>query len=188
MIPATTSPPAEVWLRSNLRPASLLAAVVAAAGTALVALAVWPPTAVAARPVAIAFAAVAGPLVGVLAVAAARPRLCRRGDVLRVRLAPLAAHDLPLEFAECFFLGSQLVSDPEGRDDRPTQRVGTLVVRVAERATAWQARPTFAPWGTWADGAIVFDGRWCEPLSPELARRLSGRLVEAKRELAGRAP
>ena len=62
-----------------------------------------------------------------------------------------------------------------------------LVMRVAERAADWQARPTFVPWGTWSDGAIVFDGRWCAPLSVELARQLSGKLVAAKRAAAARA-
>jgi len=179
-------PVSEVWLRGNLRPASLLVAVAVLAGTALAALAAWPATASLARPAAVVYALVVTPLLVVLALAAARPRLCRRGDSLRVHLTPLGAHDVPLEFVECFFMGSHLLPDPDGRDDRPMQRVGTLVMRIAERATAWQHRPTFAPWGTWADGAIVFDGRWCEPLSVELARRLSGRLVEARRAVAGR--
>ena len=73
------------------------------------------------------------------------------------------------------------------RDDAISHRVGTLVMRVAERAADWQARPTFVPWGTWSDGAIVFDGRWCAPLSVELARQLSGKLVAAKRAAAARA-
>jgi len=179
-------PVSEVWLRSNLRPASLLVAVSLLAGTALAALAAWPATAAVARPVAIAYALVVTPLLALLAFEAMQPRLLRRGDALRVRLAPLVAHDVPLELVECFFLGSHLLPDPEGRDDRPTQRVGTLVMRIAERAAAWQKRPTFAPWGTWADGAVVFDGRWCEPLSIELARRLSGQLVEARRGVMGR--
>lgn len=176
-------PVSEVWLRSNLRPASLLVAVAGLAGTALAVLAVWPATAAVARPLALGYAVVAAPLLALLAVAAAQPRLCRRGDVLRVRLAPLVAHDVPLEFVECFFMGSHLLPDPDGRDDRPAQRVGTLVMRIAERAASWQARPTFMPWGTWVEGAVVFDGRWCEPLSVDLARRLSGRLVEARREV-----
>jgi len=176
----------EIWLRGNVRPAALLVAAALATGTGLAVLAVLPPTAPVARPVAIAYAIVAGPLVAGLALAAARPRLSRRGSTLRVRLAPLTAHDVPLEFVECFFMGSHVLPDRDGRDDVPRQRVGTLVMRIAERAAAWQARPTFAPWGTWSAGAIVFDGRWCEPLSVELARGLSGRLVDAKRESAER--
>lgn len=180
------APAEEIWLRGNVRPAGLLVAAACAAGTALAVLAVLPQTAAIARPLAIAYALLAGPLVAGLGLAAARPRLARRGDVLRVRLAPLVAHDVPLEAVECFFMGSHLLPGPAGRDDLPRQRVGTLVMRIAERAAVWQARPTFAPWGTWAEGAVVFDGRWCEPLSVELARELSGRLVEARRESAGR--
>jgi len=179
-------PVREVWLRGNVRPAALLVAAAAATGTTLVVLAALPPTAAVGVPLAIGFALLAGPLVAGLGLAAAQPRLARHGDMLRVRLAPLAAHDVPLEFVECFFMGSHVLPDPHGRDDVPTQRVGTLVMRVAERATAWHARPTFAPWGSWADGAVVFDGRWCEPLSGDLARRLSTRLVEAKRAVAER--
>jgi hypothetical protein len=179
-------PVREVWLRGNVRPAAFLMATAAATGTALVVLAALPPTAAVGVPLAIGFALLAGPLVAGLGLAAAQPRLARHGDMLRVRLAPLAAHDVPLEFVECFFLGSHVLPDPHGRDDVPTQRVGTLVMRVAERATAWHTRPTFAPWGAWADGAVVFDGRWCEPLSGDLARRLSTRLVEAKRAVAER--
>lgn len=179
-------PAAEVWLRGNARPAALLVAAAIATGTALVVLAVLPQTAAVGLPCAIGFAVLAGPAVAAVAIAAIQPRLSRRGDMLRVRLAPLAAHDVPVEFVECFFMGSHVLPDPQGRDDVPTQRVGTLVMRVAERATAWQARPTFAPWGSWADGAVVFDGRWCEPLSVELARGLSARLVEARRSSAER--
>lgn len=183
---APMRPPAEeIWLRGNVRPAGLLVAAALAAGTGLAVLAILPPTAALARPVAIAYALVAGPLVAGLAVAAAQPRLSRRGGVLRVRLKPLVSHDVPLEFVECFFMGSHVLPDRDGSDDVPRQRVGTLVMRIAERAAAWQARPTFAPWGTWAEGAVVFDGRWCEPLSVELARTLSTRLLEAKRESAG---
>lgn len=174
----------EVWLRGNARPASLLVAVAACAGTALSVLACLSATAAVARPILLGYGLVAGPVVAGLAFAATRPRLCRRGDALRVRLAPLTAHDVPLEFVECFFMGSHALPDPQGRDDVPTQRVGTLVMRIAERAVAWQSRSTLPAWGTWADGAVVFDGRWCEPLSVDLARRLSGLLVAAKRDAA----
>lgn len=181
-----SKPVAEVWLRGNLRPAALLAGAAIAAGTVLAVLAALPQTAAVGLPLAIGFAVLAGPLVAGLGFAAVQPRLSRHGDVLRVRLAPLTAQDVPLEFVECFFMGSHVLPDPQGRDDVPTHRVGTLVMRIAERATAWQVRPTFAPWGTWADGAVVFDGRWCEPLSVEVARGLSARLVEAKRARAER--
>ncbi len=173
--------PQEVWLRGNPRPAAVGTVACGLAGAAAVA-AAWacgtPPWALvalaAAGVVAVAFA------LGLL-VAAAAPRLERRGDTVRVRLAPLAAHDVPLEIVECVFPGSQ----PLGAVAEATpRRVGTVVMRLAERATAWRSRPTFAAWGTWHDGHVVIDGRWCEPLSLEVTRHLGQRILEAKRDVA----
>jgi hypothetical protein len=177
--------PAETWLRGNLRPVLWLAA--AGLGVAGV---VVPAAVVAAAPAVVwrvlATAGLAGGLaVGMLARAAARPRLERRGDVLRVRLSPTKTEDVPLEVVECFFPGS----NPISRSGETTCgshavfRVNTLVMRLAERAADQAARPTFAPWGTWDDGYVIFDGRWCEPLSPDVARTLGRRLIEVKRSL-----
>lgn len=116
-----------------------------------------------------------------LAAVAIRPRLARDGSDMVVRLAPLATERVPLDVVECVFSGSQPLVAADGGP--PRRRVGTLVIRLAERATEWRARPTFGPWGTWDDGHVVIDGRWCEPLSPEFARTLAGRLMECKRSL-----
>ncbi|MFM1996926.1 MAG: hypothetical protein RLZZ111_1313 [Planctomycetota bacterium] len=178
--------PAETWLRGNLRPVVWLgAAGLAVAGAVLAAVA-----AVAMSPAGWLLAAavwLAGVLaVGLLARAAALPRLERRGDVLRIRLSPGTTEDVPLQVVECFFPGS----NPISRAGEPTCgshaafRVNTLVMRLAERAVDQAARPTFTPWGTWDDGYVIFDGRWCEPLSPALARALGHRLIEAKRSPA----
>ena len=181
----TAPPRVEVWLRGNVRPAvglACLAVGVFASGLALM-LACGPPawTMWLAAAVAITVAAIAALLVW----SASRPRLERRGTVLRLRLAPYAAHDVPLDAVECVFLGSQ----PIGREDADVHRlrVGTLVVRFAERATECRERPTFGPWGNWHDGHAVVDGRWCEPLSLEVARGVSARLLEAKRQMADMA-
>ena len=122
----------------------------------------------------------------VAAVAAsARPRIERVGESLRVRLALGRPMDVPLDIVECFFLGSTPLEPPGSvPDDVATHRIGTLVVRLAERAAAWQDRPTLAEWGSWHEGNIVCDGRWCEPLSADLVRSLTRRLVEAKRSVA----
>jgi hypothetical protein len=168
----------EVWVAGNARPvyglaivgvlvAVMAVAVAKAGGGTLVAVTVagGVPLAIAA-----AFAAVA-----------LRPRLAReRGDMV-VRLAPLSTQRVPLDVVECVFSGSQPLAEADGGP--PRRRVGTLVIRLAERATDWRHRATFAPWGTWDDGHIVIDGRWCEPLSPEFARALAGRLMESKRAL-----
>lgn len=178
----TASERSEVWLRGNPRPA--------VAGAALVALAVAVAVAVlwgGGGPVwawwAVAAAAAAGGAIAVaLLVTAWLPRLVRRGNRLRVRLSPLAAHDVPLEIVECVFPGSSPLAGTEST--AAPRRVGTVVMRLAERAVDWKERPTFAAWGTWSDGHVVVDGRWCEPLSLEVTKQLGQRILEAKREVA----
>ena len=121
----------------------------------------------------------------VVAWQAALPRLAARGDMLLVPVGSLRIEQLPLDAVECFFLGSQRLDrsgSPTAGDD-PAFRVGTLVVRVAERAAKrhadeWTARGIFA---AWEDGYLVIDGRWTEPLTVETLRRVNGRLAQAKR-------
>lgn len=191
---ASPRPAADVWLRGNVRPVIGLAALVAIVGGGLTAAVLLAGVAAATAWSVFAGWLVAEFVVALLAAVAAQPRLVHRrrpqhGDILEVRLAPGTSHAVPLDAIECFFMGSQrLEAEDDVADDQPTHRVGTLVMRVAERAKEWQARPTFTPWGTWREGAIVFDGRWCEPLSIELARRLSGKLVDAKRAALEAAP
>lgn len=176
-----SSPEVEVWLRGNARPALMLlaatAVATAVAGAAVVALRppAWGIGFVAAG-CCVCLASAAG-----VAWVASRPRLARRGGVLEVRLSPLRVERLPLEVVECVFPGSQPLG---GEGSAPDRRVETLVLRLAERATEWRSRPT-AAWGAWQDGSVVFDGRWCEPLSPPLARELSARLLEARRTVDG---
>jgi len=169
---------AEVWLRANPRPAAVLFAVTAAvvAAAAAVLIAVRPP----AWSIAVMVIAC---LIGLMVAAAflwaaSRPRLARRGGTLEVRLSPLSVQRVPLEVVECIFPGSQ----PLGAgDETANRRVSTLVMRLAERAVEWRSRPVASAWGSWEDGNVVFDGRWCEPLSQVIARDISARLLEAKR-------
>ncbi len=123
--------------------------------------------------------------VAVVASRAAVARLSCRGETLLVRTGPIGVERLPLDAVECFFLGSQPL-DRGGSPtcaDEPAFRVGTLVVRVSERAAAghagqWTAR---GPWAAWEDGYLIIDGRWTEPLTVETVRRVNGRLTQAKR-------
>jgi hypothetical protein len=176
----------EVWLKGNPRPAvALCAAMMLAAVAAGAAVAVWRPAPWIAAVVAAACAV--GVVVGAgLVWVASRPRLARRGNVLEIRLSPLGVERVPLDIVECVFPGSQ----PLGGDDNASadRRVGTLVLRLAERASDWRSRPVAAAWGEWEEGNVVFDGRWCEPLSQAVARDLSGRLLEARRGLGGETP
>lgn len=113
-----------------------------------------------------------------------QPRLARVGSAIEVRLAPGQVERVPLEIVECIFRGSDPVLRLGDSASNPRYRVGTVVVRLAERATQWHGRPTFRQWGTWDDGHVVIDGRWCEPLTRETVQRIASRLLEAKREVA----
>lgn len=178
----TASGPSAVWLRSNPRPAVAGTAVVALALAAAVA-ALWAGGGPAWAWWTVAVAAAAGGVIAAaLVVTASLPRLERRGSRLRVRLSPLAAHDVPLEIVECVFPGSSPLAGTES--GAAPRRVGTIVMRLAERAVDWKERPVFAAWGTWNDGHVVIDGRWCEPLSLEVTKQLGQRILEAKREVA----
>jgi len=176
----------EIWLRGNIRPVAWLALLVAVVAGGLVAVVSMRATGPVPWLLVAAFCGVAGSGVSMLASVAARPRLERRGDSLQIRLSPTAVEHLPIDAVECFFQGS----NPIARSGEPTCgnhaafRVNTLVMRLAERAADFSSRPTFTPWGTWDDGYVVFDGRWCEPLSADLARSMSRQLIEAKRSLA----
>ena len=182
---AEASEQREVWLRANVRPVAGLAIVVGlvAGAAALIAsltgAAPWLVWAVATG---------GGGAVATLAAlgrVAARPRLARAGDALEVRLAPAVVERVPLAVVECIFRGTEPLAG--GGDEQPRFRVGTLVVRFAERAAEWRSRPTFRPWGSWTDGHAVIDGRWCEPLSREKVQAIAAALLEAKRDASGAA-
>jgi hypothetical protein len=170
---------AEIWVRGNPRPvaglavAGLMVAACLGGGVAAGGGSTW---------LAVAVALGLALVIAVLAIGALQPRLACRGTRLVVRLQPFNAREVPLEVVECVFPGSQSLPRTGSPPDAPSdRRVGTIVIRLAERATAWRQRSTLAPWGTWKDGHIIIDGRWCEPLSSDFTRSLGGRLVEAKR-------
>lgn len=168
-----------VWLRANGRPAGLIAGLAIAGGLVLVVFTrPW------SRPVDSApWLGGAGLLaVGAgLALATLRPRLVLDRESLRVHLAPGRIERVPLDVVECFFLGSRLEPPPPGDDSTGGSRVRTLVMRIAERSVDHAARPTLPLWGAWSEGSVTFDGRWCEPLSVDLVRRLNRDLATAKR-------
>jgi hypothetical protein len=174
----------EVWLRGNIRPGMLALVAVSVAGAVVIAAAVTSGLSLWIVCVILAVVALAMANAAVAMWVVSRPRLTRVGAFLEARLAPGVVERVPLEMVECIFRGSDPIVRPGEEDDAAQFRVGTLVVRIAERAMPWHRRTTFRPWGTWDDGHIVIDGRWCEPLSIETVRAVATRLLEAKRVLA----
>ena len=173
-----------VWLRANGRPGVVIASLAVAMALSLLLLT---------RPWSRSVGVVtwlggAGVLVagagGVMLTS--RPRLVLEKESVRVHLAPGRIDPVPLEFVECFFLGSRLEPPPPGDDSTGGARVRTLVMRIAERAVDHAARPTLPLWGAWSEGSVNFDGRWCEPLSVDLVRRLNRDLATAKRAARAR--
>jgi len=198
--PAFRQSAGEVWLRGNMRPlvvAAVAEGLVLAAVAAAVAATGFTPLGVG---VLLAVAATTSLGMAGIAMAASRPRLAYRDGMLVVRLRLRDGEELPIDLVECFFLGATDIRRPAhgggcdgnhaaGHDHLhppAARRRGTLVMRLAERAIDWRRRPTFTPWGTWSDGYVVFDGLWCEPLSPDFVERLTRRLVEMKRAAGSR--
>jgi hypothetical protein len=85
---------------------------------------------------------------------------------------------IPLEFVECFFLGSGVINLPL----QPQRDVQTrnLVIRLAERATDWAHRELPLELGKWCEGHINIRGLVCEPLSVDSVQRLNVLLYEAQ--------
>lgn len=171
-----------VWLRANPRPGIVVAAVATVIVGLLVLLGflarTWQRQAGWGAWLSGGLVAVAG-AGGVLV--SSRPRIVLDGGHVVVRLRPTGAVSVPLDVVECFFLGSRLEPPPPGDHRTGGERVRTLVMRIAERAVEFADRPTLTPWGRWEEGSVTFDGRWCEPLSVDLVRRLNRELAAAKR-------
>jgi len=109
----------EVWLAGNARP---VAAAALAVGVVITVLALVERSLRPGPPMAsLGLACAAIGAIGTLAVVATRPRLERRGGVLRVRLMPLLSQDVPLEVVECFFFGVV----PLGRSVEPCSGSGS---------------------------------------------------------------
>ena len=175
------------WLRSNLRLAGLLAVIASflfLSSLAICGVALWFSGGLSG--VAFLFSAGLGILsciIGYLAFTAKQGRIFLKDSELIVRIGPASVERLPLDAVECFFLGSQPL-DHSGNpvaSDEAAFRVGTLVVRVAERY-GHLASGRRGPWACWEDGYLVVDGRWSEPLVVETLRRINGRLAVAKRQ------
>lgn len=171
-----------VWLGGNPRAGAIAALLGVLAGllAALLLLPVGAAVPRMIRGVAVALPVALGAAAG---LAARRPRLVLGRGELVVCLSPWRLERVPLEAVECFFLGSRL-EPPRDAATSGGDRVRTLVMRIAERARDHAGRRTLAAWGSWSEGSVTFDGRWCAPLSVDLVRRLNKALAEAKRARA----
>jgi len=137
-------------------------------------------------PVAVWVRAVAGVVffaaVGWLALLARQwrqPRLAYANGELLVYLRRGGPLHVPLDVVECFLLG-QADSFLPGQRNRPSE-TSTVVVRLAERAEAWQHIEVEPTLGSWCDGHIVIRGTWCEPIGLDVVNRLNRRLGQVRR-------
>jgi hypothetical protein len=123
---------------------------------------------------------IAGILLFVILAAQVRlPRLAYAEGLLLLHLRAGPALRLPVQFVECFFLGTGSGQVPGKRgEDLP---VRNLVVRLAEKAVEYHRRDVKPALGRWEDGYITIYGAWCEPLDVALVNGLNARLAEVKR-------
>jgi hypothetical protein len=107
------------------------------------------------------------------------PRGHDDGDVL-VYAGPAEPLRVPVDAVECFFLGQAggMIPNAQGGE----AEVRTVIIRLAEAATEWHHRDVKAAFAHWCEGYITIRGTWCEPITPELLRRLNGRLAALQRE------
>lgn len=102
-----------------------------------------------------------------------------QGEVL-FHLRFRGAVRVPLEFVEAFLLG-QGPSWLPGKSLAEAEAT-TLVVRLAERAEAFERVSIHPLLGSWCDYYVTLRGAWCEPLDVGLVNRLNQRLHETKRQ------
>ncbi len=121
----------------------------------------------------------AGGILGGLLWMMSIPRLAYRdGQVLFfLRLGPPIV--VPLEALEIFLVGRQ--GAHAGPVGRPAQ-VACVIVRMRDRAKAWRECQVSPALASWQDGYVTIRGTWCEPVSPDLLKRLNRRLRELQRE------
>lgn len=170
----------ETWLHTNVRAiAGALLLPVAGVGVGLTLLLVpastWP------RVVGGGLLAGGLYLTAILAGWLLTPRLAYRDGSLLVYLWGWRPERVPIEVVEAFFLGQGPSELPlVGRGEvAPQSR--NVVVRLAEAAREYHARPARRALGRWGEGYITIRGAWCEPIGPELLRRLNERLVATHR-------
>ena len=107
-----------------------------------------------------------------------RPRIAFRDGQILFNLRSGAPIGVPVQVVEAFFLGQGSAHLPG--DYRGREKTLNLVARLAQRQTDWANREVRQTFGNWSNGYITVRGTWCEPLGPEIVRRLNRRLKEVK--------
>ncbi len=173
----------ETWIGTNRRALGLgftLPLILGAVGWLCI---VWAPREIPWRWVGLGFGwfllLFAGLLCGGLLWMLTIPRVAYRdGRVFfYLQLGPPIA--VPLEAIEIFLVGQ-----------RKTRHgtVACVIVRLRDRCKEWHERNVSSALATWREGYVTIDGAWCEPVRPELLKRLNRRLRELQREHEAGAP
>ncbi len=108
------------------------------------------------------------------------PRLAYQDDEMLVYLRSATPVRVPIEVVELFFAGQGESMTPGSAAGSTRSR--TVVIRLAEAATQWHDLPIRTALGQWQEAYIILRGTWCEPLTPEIFKRLNRRLAEVHRE------
>lgn len=175
----------ETWLRPNYRPiyvalilpaAGLLVGIALAFGAFLAA----GPTWIIGLGIITALASIAG--IGSLVRMLYVPRLGYVTGELHVSLGSRQPIAVPINAVECFFLGQGPAMLTANESESNSAETTNVVVRLSEAAEEWKHRTVRPEYGHWCDGYIVIRGTWCEPIQPDLLKRLNQRLVEVHRQ------
>jgi hypothetical protein len=108
----------------------------------------------------------------------ARPRIAYRDGKVLFNLRSDWPIAVPVHIVEAFFIGqgpAHLPSNAQGQE-----KTLNLVARLSQREKDWAQRDVRPAFGNWSDGYVTIRGTWCEPLTPELVRRLNHRLKDVK--------
>lgn len=119
-------------------------------------------------------------MTGELLYALTHPRVAYQDGQLLVYLEPVQPTRIPIDIVEVFFLGQGPSELPKLQGREPeTQNV---IIRLSESATEWKQRDVRPAIGLWCEGYITIRGSWCEPITPDLMRRLNHQLAEVHRQ------
>lgn len=132
------------------------------------------------RSTAVVLGVLGGVLLGTLWRLMRQPRVAYDAGEVLVHGGLAEPLRVPVEAVECFFVGQAgaMIPDAAGKE----AEVRTVIIRLAEAATEWHHRDVKAAFAHWCEGYITIRGTWCEPITPDLLKRLNGRLAALHRE------